>query len=59
MPLELSLTGPRALTLTPYKEASLKPDQVRAEAILSGISHGTEMNLYRGTAPFRNKRFDP
>lgn len=58
MPLALSLTGPRDLTLNTYDETPLKPDEVRAQAILSGISHGTELNLYRGTAPFHNKRFD-
>jgi 2-desacetyl-2-hydroxyethyl bacteriochlorophyllide A dehydrogenase len=25
---------------------------------LSGISHGTELNIYRGTSPFHSKRFD-
>jgi 2-desacetyl-2-hydroxyethyl bacteriochlorophyllide A dehydrogenase len=32
--------------------------EVRAEAVLSGISHGTELNLYRGTSPFADKEFD-
>ena len=32
---------------------------MRAQAVLSGISHGTELNLYRGTSPFDQKRFDP
>jgi 2-desacetyl-2-hydroxyethyl bacteriochlorophyllide A dehydrogenase len=27
--------------------------------LLSGISHGTELNLYRGSSPFDGKRFDP
>ncbi len=59
MPRELQLTAPRTLTLVPYEEASLGPNQVRAQALYSGISHGTELNLYRGTAPFHTKRFDP
>lgn len=59
MPQELLLTGPRTLDLAPYDEAPLAPDEVRAEAVLSAISHGTELSLYRGTSPFGEKRFDP
>ncbi len=59
MPQELQLVGPRAVQLLTYEDAPLQPHQVRAQAILSGISHGTEMNLYRGTSPFANKIFDP
>ena len=36
----------------------LKPDEVRGQGILSGISHGTEMNLYRGTSAFADHEFD-
>jgi threonine dehydrogenase-like Zn-dependent dehydrogenase len=36
----------------------LQADQVRAQAIVSGISHGTEIALYRGASPFAGKRFD-
>jgi 2-desacetyl-2-hydroxyethyl bacteriochlorophyllide A dehydrogenase len=32
--------------------------EVRAEAIASGVSVGTELALFRGDSPFRNKRFD-
>lgn len=59
MPLELLLAEPYKLSLATYQETPLRPGQVRAEAVLSGISHGTELNLYRGTSPFREKRFDP
>lgn len=59
MPQELHVIGPRQLKLRLYQEPLLGPDEVRAEAILSGISHGTELNLYRGTSPFHQKRFDP
>lgn len=55
---ELLAKGSRKLEFKPYKERRLKPNYVRAEAILSGISHGTELNFYRGTAPFYNKIFD-
>src|SRR3990172_946124 len=59
MPKALALIGPRNLILEPYEDVPLKPGEVRAQAITSGISHGTELNLYRGTAPFHSKRFDP
>jgi 2-desacetyl-2-hydroxyethyl bacteriochlorophyllide A dehydrogenase len=55
---ELLLTGPRTLELHDYEEPPLEPGEVRAEAIVSGISHGTELATYRGTAPFHARRFD-
>lgn len=58
MPKALILIGPRNLILEPYEDAPLKAGEVRAQAIASGISHGTELNLYRGSAPFHSKRFD-
>ncbi len=58
MPQELLLLGPCDVRLSPYEESPLKPNEVRAHAVLSGISHGTELNIYRGTSPFHNKRFD-
>jgi 2-desacetyl-2-hydroxyethyl bacteriochlorophyllide A dehydrogenase len=59
VPNELLLTAPRAITLAPYEEAPPQDDQVRAHAIVSGISHGTERALYRGHSPFHGKRFNP
>jgi threonine dehydrogenase-like Zn-dependent dehydrogenase len=58
MPFELLLTEPRSITLGPYDDEPLAPDQIRAKAIVSGISHGTELALYRGASPFDGKRFD-
>jgi threonine dehydrogenase-like Zn-dependent dehydrogenase len=58
MPLELLLTEPRTIALSPYDEPALRPNEVRAEAIVSGISHGTELALYRGASAFDGKRFD-
>src|SRR5688500_19118581 len=58
MPNEPLLTGPRAIELAAYEDPPLQADQVRAEAIVSGISHGTEIALYRGVSPFAGKRFD-
>lgn len=59
MPRRLVLTAPCHLALETYEDVDLKPYEVKAQAIVSGISHGTELNLYRGTAPFHSKRFDP
>jgi 2-desacetyl-2-hydroxyethyl bacteriochlorophyllide A dehydrogenase len=59
MPEELLLAGPRELVFRTYGQAPLGRGEVRAQGILSGISHGTELNLYRGTSPFDRKRFDP
>ncbi len=59
MPRELQLTAPRTLALVPYEDRPLQPNEIRAQALYSGISHGTELNLYRGTSPFHDKRFDP
>ncbi|NOZ73494.1 MAG: zinc-binding alcohol dehydrogenase, partial [Chloroflexi bacterium] len=59
MPRKLTWQGPRQIALEPYDESPLAPTQLRARALLSGISHGTELNLYRGTSPFANKHFDP
>jgi 2-desacetyl-2-hydroxyethyl bacteriochlorophyllide A dehydrogenase len=58
MPLELILTEPGAVELAPYDEPPLGANDVRAEGILSGVSHGTELSLYRGLSPFDGKRFD-
>lgn len=59
MPRKLLLTAPRQIELVTYDDPPLQPGQVRARGLLSGISHGTELNLYRGTSPFTDKRFDP
>jgi 2-desacetyl-2-hydroxyethyl bacteriochlorophyllide A dehydrogenase len=58
MPRELLLTGVRELELADYDEAALRDADVRAQAIITGVSLGTELALYRGESPFRNKRFD-
>src|SRR6266545_190771 len=58
MPFELILTEPRAVELAPYEEPPLGANDVRADGILSGVSHGTELSLYRGLSPFDGKRFD-
>jgi 2-desacetyl-2-hydroxyethyl bacteriochlorophyllide A dehydrogenase len=58
MPQELLVTEPRSIALADYEEEPLARNQVRAEAVVSGISHGTELALYRSVSPFDGKRFD-
>jgi len=58
MPKEFLVTGPRRIEFREYVEPALKEGEVRVKSIMSGISHGTELNLYRGTTPFVDHRFD-
>jgi 2-desacetyl-2-hydroxyethyl bacteriochlorophyllide A dehydrogenase len=58
MPKEFFVVAPHRIELREYVEPSLGPGEVRVKSILSGISHGTELNLYRGTTPFSEKTFD-
>src|SRR3712207_6759245 len=54
----LVLDGPRQLRLSEQPSRPLQPGEVRLRARLSGISHGTELSLYRGTSAFTDKVFD-
>ncbi|MDD2709521.1 MAG: zinc-binding dehydrogenase [Verrucomicrobiae bacterium] len=58
MPKELILTGPRTFELKEMADRPVQADEVRLKTLLSGISHGTEMNFYLGTSPFFRKKFD-
>lgn len=54
----LWVTSPRQLEYKEVEERELLPDEVKIKTIMSGISHGTELNLYTGNTPFKTKRFD-
>ncbi len=58
MPREILVTAPRVIEFREYSEPPLKAGEVRVKSIISGIKHGTEMNLYRGTSPFFDQNFD-
>ena len=58
MPRTLILDGPRELRLAEQPSRTLQPGEVRLRSRLSGISHGTELSLYRGTSAFTDKVFD-
>lgn len=51
--------GPRQLTVQEAPELSMNENEVRIQTICSGLSHGTEMNVYRGLAPFFRRKYDP
>lgn len=54
----LTITGPRQLDYLTRPLAEPGPDEVLVETLFSGISHGTEMNVYRGHAPQWAKTYD-
>ena len=54
----LLLEGPRTLRVRDEDAPGLAPRDVRVRALMSGISHGTELNLYRGTSAFADRVFD-
>ena len=58
MPRTLVLDGPRRLRLAEQPSRPLGAGEVRLRSRLSGISHGTELSLYRGTSAFTDKVFD-
>jgi 2-desacetyl-2-hydroxyethyl bacteriochlorophyllide A dehydrogenase len=45
------ITAPRTIELRCEEDRPLADDEVRVRTLLSGISHGTEMLVYRGQAP--------
>ena len=54
----LKIYGPGDVRFDEYDERDLKPDEVRLQTLFSGISAGTELTHYKGTNPFRNKKWD-
>jgi threonine dehydrogenase-like Zn-dependent dehydrogenase len=57
--MQLMLTAPRTVELVDDRlPTELSRRDVRLRSIISGISHGTELNLYRGNAPTLTQCFD-
>lgn len=54
----LMLMAPRELSFEQLPAGPPGPGEVRLRSLLSGISHGTELNLYRGTSAFVDHVFD-
>ncbi len=57
-PRALVLDGPRRLRLADGERRPLEAGQVRLRSLFSGISHGTELALYRGGSVFADRVFD-
>jgi threonine dehydrogenase-like Zn-dependent dehydrogenase len=55
----LVLTGPREMDFVDITLPRPGPGDIVVKAVASAISHGTEMNVYRGLAPQLTKVFDP
>jgi 2-desacetyl-2-hydroxyethyl bacteriochlorophyllide A dehydrogenase len=59
MPTELVFLGPRHLSFREQEPLPpVGPRDVLLQTLYSGISHGTEMNIYRGTAPAFHKSYE-
>ena len=58
MPRALVLEGPRSLRLRDEEPPDLGPRDVRVRALVSGVSLGTELSLYRGSSAFADREFD-
>ncbi len=54
----LVLTGPRQLEYIEIDMPEPGPGEILVRTIASGISHGTEMNVYRGVAPQWRRTYD-
>lgn len=50
--------GPKKLVIKEIDDLIINKDEIRIKTLYSGISHGTEMNVYRGVAPFFNRTND-
>jgi len=51
--------GPKKIALSEVPDLPLAKNQIRIKTLYSGLSHGTEMNVYRGNAPFFKNKMDP
>ena len=53
------ITAPRQITLVSDEIAEPGAGEVAVRSLYSGVSHGTEMNVYRGSAPMWQQKRDP
>ena len=59
MPLELIVRSPKVIDFVEYEDRDPLGDEILVQTLISGIKHGTELNMYRGTLPFANELWDP
>jgi threonine dehydrogenase-like Zn-dependent dehydrogenase len=58
MPLELVVKSPREVAFVEYEDRDPVGNEVLVRTTVSGIKHGTEINVYRGIVPFADRVFD-
>jgi 2-desacetyl-2-hydroxyethyl bacteriochlorophyllide A dehydrogenase len=59
MPLELVVRTPKEIDFVEYQDREPGAGEVLVQTLVSGIKHGTELNMYRGTLPFAEQVWDP
>ncbi len=59
MPQELVVLSPKTIGFSSYEDRQPAGDEVLIQTQVSGIKHGTELNMYRGTLPFASELWDP
>jgi threonine dehydrogenase-like Zn-dependent dehydrogenase len=59
MPFELIVETPKDIAFTEYQDRAPQGGEVLVRTLVSGIKHGTELNMYRGTLPFATELWDP
>jgi threonine dehydrogenase-like Zn-dependent dehydrogenase len=59
MPRRLILAGLGDLVFEHYEDEVVGPREVLLESVWSGVSAGTELQIYKGTAPRFGNRWDP
>jgi threonine dehydrogenase-like Zn-dependent dehydrogenase len=59
MPLELVVRTPKVIDFIEYEDRVPVGHEVLVQTLVSGIKHGTELNMYRGTLPFASELWDP
>src|SRR4030095_4103887 len=59
MPLELVVRTPKEIGFVEYQDNEPTTSEVLVQTTISGIKHGTEINMYRGTLPFASELWDP
>jgi threonine dehydrogenase-like Zn-dependent dehydrogenase len=59
MPKELVVLSPKKIGFSDYEDPQPNGDEVLIQTLVSGIKHGTEINMFRGTLPFASEIWDP
>ena len=59
MSLELIVESPKQVTFAEYEDREPVGNEALVRTTVSGIKHGTEINVYRGIVPFADQVWDP